>query len=81
MKFIMPSHHASSKAMLHYPSLQRDRFALTQKAVGDYLSRRIAIEPLHVSLEFAYDLFESSPYAFTVRLFLTVANRPRVTTK
>ncbi|VDO35270.1 unnamed protein product [Onchocerca flexuosa] len=35
-------------------------FALTEKAVGKYITKTLTIEPLLVSLEFALDLFDSN---------------------
>lgn len=39
---------------------QDELFALMQKAVGEYLTQSITVEPLLVSLEFALDMFESN---------------------
>ncbi|VDM92226.1 unnamed protein product [Litomosoides sigmodontis] len=35
-------------------------FAITEKAIGEYIAKHLVIEPLLVSLEFAVDLFESN---------------------
>ncbi|VBB34127.1 unnamed protein product, partial [Acanthocheilonema viteae] len=35
-------------------------FALTEKAIGEYIAKPLAVEPLLVSLEFAMDLFDSN---------------------
>lgn len=35
-------------------------FALTEKVVGEYITKALVIEPLFVSLEFALDLFDSN---------------------
>ncbi|CAG9531090.1 unnamed protein product [Cercopithifilaria johnstoni] len=35
-------------------------FALTEKAIGEYIAKPLVVEPLLVSLEFAVDLFDSN---------------------